>query len=185
MELGAGQVAVVTGAASGIGLAMARRFAADGLKVVLADVEEGALEKAASALREDGAEVYARVVDVSEREQLDALAAETYEKYGAVHVLCNNAGVGSGAEGRMCAYATARTPRCPWRPWSPRRSRSRGRPRTAASLIGSAIPWVAQDRDVGETPVKPIVFVPWCQRPKLSARVARPSGRWPVRHVRP
>ncbi|MCX4592938.1 SDR family NAD(P)-dependent oxidoreductase [Streptomyces sp. NBC_01549] len=119
MELGAGQVAVVTGAASGIGLAMARRFAADGLKVVLADVEEGALEKAASALREDGAEVYARVVDVSEREQLDALAAETYEKYGAVHVLCNNAGVGSGAEGRMCAYATARTPRCPWRPWSP------------------------------------------------------------------
>ncbi|MFE4718476.1 SDR family NAD(P)-dependent oxidoreductase, partial [Streptomyces sp. NPDC056728] len=57
MRLEAGQVAVVTGAASGIGLAMARRFAADGLKVVLADVEESALEKAAAGLREDGATV--------------------------------------------------------------------------------------------------------------------------------
>ncbi len=101
MDLRAGQVAVVTGAASGIGLAMARRFAAEGLKVVLADVEEGALEKAASALREDGAEVHARVVDVGERDQVEALAAGTWERFGAVHVLCNNAGVGSGAEGRM------------------------------------------------------------------------------------
>jgi NADP-dependent 3-hydroxy acid dehydrogenase YdfG len=67
MQLTAGQVAVVTGAASGIGLAMARRFAADGLKVVLADVEKGALEKAASGLRAEGAEVHARVVDVGER----------------------------------------------------------------------------------------------------------------------
>ncbi|WP_151479766.1 SDR family NAD(P)-dependent oxidoreductase [Streptomyces albicerus] len=101
MELKAGQVAVVTGAASGIGLAMARRFAAEGLKVVLADVEEGALEKAAGRLREDGAVVHARVVDVGEREEVFALAEETYGKFGAVHVLCNNAGVGSGAEGRM------------------------------------------------------------------------------------
>jgi NAD(P)-dependent dehydrogenase (short-subunit alcohol dehydrogenase family) len=101
MRLGAGQVAVVTGAASGIGLAMARRFAADGLKVVLADVEEGALEKAAAELRLAGAEVHARVVDVGEREQVVALAESAYERYGAVHVLCNNAGVGSGAEGRM------------------------------------------------------------------------------------
>ncbi|MFD5076930.1 SDR family NAD(P)-dependent oxidoreductase [Streptomyces sp. NPDC058371] len=101
MRLGEGQVAVVTGAASGIGLAMARRFAADGLKVVLADVEEGALEKAAAELRLEGAEVHARVVDVGEREQVVALAESVYETYGAVHVLCNNAGVGSGAEGRM------------------------------------------------------------------------------------
>ncbi|MFF1446584.1 SDR family NAD(P)-dependent oxidoreductase [Streptomyces sp. NPDC058274] len=101
MRLGAGQVAVVTGAASGIGLAMARRFAADGLKVVLADVEEGALEKAAAELRLAGAEVHARVVDVGEREQVVALAESAYGTYGAVHVLCNNAGVGSGAEGRM------------------------------------------------------------------------------------
>ncbi|MFF0184464.1 SDR family NAD(P)-dependent oxidoreductase [Streptomyces sp. NPDC005244] len=101
MELRAGQVAVVTGAAGGIGLAMARRFAADGLKVVLADVEEGALGKAAAELREDGADVHARVVDVGERSEVVALAEDAYTTYGAVHVLCNNAGVGSGAEGRM------------------------------------------------------------------------------------
>jgi NAD(P)-dependent dehydrogenase (short-subunit alcohol dehydrogenase family) len=101
MELRAGQVAVVTGAASGIGLAMARRFAAEGLKVVLADVEQGALDKAAALLRDEGAEVHARVVDVGERQQVLDLAESAYETYGAVHVLCNNAGVGSGAEGRM------------------------------------------------------------------------------------
>ncbi|MFD0066272.1 SDR family NAD(P)-dependent oxidoreductase [Streptomyces sp. NPDC056637] len=101
MRLEAGQVAVVTGAASGIGLAMARRFAAGGLKVVLADVEESALERAAAGLREDGATVHARVVDVGDRRQVFALADAAYEKFGAVHVLCNNAGVGSGAEGRM------------------------------------------------------------------------------------
>nr|WSY55918.1 SDR family NAD(P)-dependent oxidoreductase [Streptomyces sp. NBC_00886] len=101
MELREGQVAVVTGAASGIGLAMARRFAADGLKVVLADVEEGALDKAASDLRADGADVHARVVDVGVRQQVLDLAESAYETYGAVHILSNNAGVGSGAEGRM------------------------------------------------------------------------------------
>ncbi|MFJ5306334.1 SDR family NAD(P)-dependent oxidoreductase [Streptomyces sp. NPDC088350] len=101
MELTEGQVAVVTGAASGIGLAMARRFAADGLKVVLADVEQGALDKAAADLRADGADVHARVVDVGVRQQVLDLAESAYETYGAVHVLCNNAGVGSGAEGRM------------------------------------------------------------------------------------
>ncbi|MFI5807357.1 SDR family NAD(P)-dependent oxidoreductase [Streptomyces sp. NPDC051561] len=101
MELRAGQVAVVTGAASGIGLAMVRRFADEGLKVVLADVEEGALKKAAAELREGGAQVLARVVDVSERDSVQELAEAAYETFGAVHVLCNNAGVGSGAEGRM------------------------------------------------------------------------------------
>ncbi|MFF4395470.1 SDR family NAD(P)-dependent oxidoreductase [Streptomyces sp. NPDC001480] len=101
MELGEGQVAVVTGAASGIGLAMARRFAAEGLKLVLADVEAAALDKAADDLRADGADVHARVVDVGVREQVRELAESAYETYGAVHVLCNNAGVGSGAEGRM------------------------------------------------------------------------------------
>ncbi|MFG2287953.1 SDR family NAD(P)-dependent oxidoreductase [Streptomyces sp. NPDC048595] len=101
MELRAGQVAVVTGAASGVGLAMARRFAADGLKVVLADVERGALERAADGLRAQGATVRARVVDVGERDEVMALAEDTYAAFGACHVLCNNAGVGSGAEGRM------------------------------------------------------------------------------------
>jgi NAD(P)-dependent dehydrogenase (short-subunit alcohol dehydrogenase family) len=101
MELREGQVAVVTGAASGIGLAMSRRFAAEGLKVVLADVEPAALEKAAAGLRAEGADVHARVVDVGVREQVLELAESAYDTYGAVHVLCNNAGVGSGAEGRM------------------------------------------------------------------------------------
>ncbi|ROP54080.1 SDR family NAD(P)-dependent oxidoreductase [Streptomyces sp. PanSC9] len=101
MDLEAGQVAVVTGAASGIGLALARRFAAEGLKVVLADVEAAALDEAAAELRDRGADVHARVVDVGVREQVVELAESAYETYGAVHVLCNNAGVGSGAEGRM------------------------------------------------------------------------------------
>ncbi|MGW8380546.1 SDR family NAD(P)-dependent oxidoreductase [Streptomyces sp. ODS28] len=101
MEIREGQTAVVTGAASGVGLAMARRFAAEGLRVVLADVEEGALDKAAGLLREEGARVLPHVVDVSEPEQVEELAEAAYAEFGAVHVLCNNAGVGSGAEGRM------------------------------------------------------------------------------------
>ncbi|MEU8785290.1 SDR family NAD(P)-dependent oxidoreductase [Streptomyces sp. NPDC048637] len=101
MELTAGQVAVVTGAASGIGLAMARRFAADGLRVVLADVEEEPLRAAADELTADGARVLARTVDVGVRAEVEALADAAYDAFGAVHLLCNNAGVGSGAEGRM------------------------------------------------------------------------------------
>ncbi|MEC4017725.1 SDR family NAD(P)-dependent oxidoreductase [Streptomyces sp. H27-D2] len=101
MELRQGQVAVVTGAASGVGLAMAHRFADEGLRVVLADVEEGALNKAAGELRAGGAQVLARAVDVSERASVDDLADAAYSAFGGVHVLCNNAGVGSGAEGRM------------------------------------------------------------------------------------
>ncbi|MEY9940141.1 SDR family NAD(P)-dependent oxidoreductase [Streptacidiphilus sp. MAP5-3] len=101
MELTPGQVAVVTGAASGIGLAMAQRFAAEGLRVVLADVEEAALDKAVAGLREQGAEAFGQLTDVSERDSVEALAETAYRAFGAVHVLCNNAGVGSGAEGRM------------------------------------------------------------------------------------
>jgi NAD(P)-dependent dehydrogenase (short-subunit alcohol dehydrogenase family) len=101
MRLAAGQCAVVTGAASGIGLAMARRFAHEGMRVVLADVEEAALDKAVSGLRETGADVLGQITDVGDRASVDALADAAYEAFGAVHVLCNNAGVGSGAEGRM------------------------------------------------------------------------------------
>ncbi|WP_455360967.1 SDR family NAD(P)-dependent oxidoreductase [Streptomyces sp. SYSU K21746] len=107
MRLRPGQVAVVTGAASGIGLAMARRFTDEGLKVVLADVEEGPLRKAADELIEGGAQVLARVADVSERASVQALADAAYDTFGAVHVLCNNAGVGSGAEGRMWEHEPA------------------------------------------------------------------------------
>ena len=88
-----GKVAVVTGAASGIGRALAGRFAAEGMKVVLADVEGPALAKAESELRAGGATVLAVAADVARAEAVDALAARTLEAFGGVHVLCNNAGV--------------------------------------------------------------------------------------------
>lgn len=101
MRLSNGQTAVVTGAASGIGLAMARRFAAEGLQVALADVEREPLEAAAARLRAEGAKVLAHVTDVSEPDSVHELADAVQDTFGTVHVLCNNAGVGSGAEGRM------------------------------------------------------------------------------------
>lgn len=88
-----GKVAVVTGAASGIGRAMAERFAAEGMKVVLADVEEGALARAETEMKAGGATVLAVRTDVSRAEDVEALARRTVDAFGAVHVLCNNAGV--------------------------------------------------------------------------------------------
>jgi len=89
----AGRVAVVTGAASGIGFAMAERFAAEGMKVVLADVEAPALARAEAALRGKAPGLLATRVDVSRAEDVERLAAETYAAFGAAHVVCNNAGV--------------------------------------------------------------------------------------------
>jgi NAD(P)-dependent dehydrogenase (short-subunit alcohol dehydrogenase family) len=88
-----GRVAVVTGGASGIGLAMARRFAAEGMKLVLADVNPVALEKARDELVANGGEAIALPTDVSHPEAVDALARATLEAFGAVHVLVNNAGI--------------------------------------------------------------------------------------------
>ena len=90
-----GRVAVVTGAASGIGLALAERLAAEGMKVVLADVEAEALARAESSLRSTGAEVLAVPTDVSKADQVDHLAQQSREAFGGIHVLCNNAGVGA------------------------------------------------------------------------------------------
>ncbi len=90
------RVAVVTGAASGIGRALARRFATEGMRVVLADVERGALEKTAGELAGEGARVLAVPTDVSKAEQVDALARRALDAFGAVHVVCNNAGVFTG-----------------------------------------------------------------------------------------
>ncbi len=92
-----GRVAVVTGAASGIGLAMANRFAAAGMSVVMADIEQSALDSAAATVAESaGAEVLSVRVDVSDAAAVEGLAERTYERFGATHVLCNNAGVGGG-----------------------------------------------------------------------------------------
>ncbi len=95
MESLVGKVAVVTGAASGIGLALARRFAADGMRVVMADIERPALEAAASDLMATDTDVLAVVTDTSIESDVEALAAATIERFGAVHLVCNNAGVGS------------------------------------------------------------------------------------------
>jgi NAD(P)-dependent dehydrogenase (short-subunit alcohol dehydrogenase family) len=91
----AGKVAVVTGAASGIGLALARRFGLDGMAVVMADIEVTTLEQAAAALADEGIDVLPVVTDTSLESDVEALAAATLERFGGVHVVCNNAGVGS------------------------------------------------------------------------------------------
>lgn len=88
------RVAVVTGAASGIGFGLSERFAAEGMRVVMADVEEPALQEAAGRLSGQGAKVLAVPTDVSSAAQVDELRDETVRAFGAVHVLCNNAGVG-------------------------------------------------------------------------------------------
>jgi NAD(P)-dependent dehydrogenase (short-subunit alcohol dehydrogenase family) len=89
-----GKVAVVTGAASGIGLAMCQVFSGEGMRVVMADVEESALSDAAKEVEAAGTDVLAVVTDVSSAEAVDALAQATVERFGAAHLLCNNAGVG-------------------------------------------------------------------------------------------
>ena len=91
------KVAVVTGAASGIGRGMAQSFAAAGMKVVLSDVEEARLEATCRDLRASGADVHAIITDVSKPADVRALADQSLSRYGAVHVLCNNAGVATGA----------------------------------------------------------------------------------------
>jgi NAD(P)-dependent dehydrogenase (short-subunit alcohol dehydrogenase family) len=87
-------VAVVTGAASGIGLALATRFAAEGMRVVLADVDKLGLERATEEILKGGAEAASVPCDVSSPEQVGALARQTLSTFGAAHVVCNNAGVG-------------------------------------------------------------------------------------------
>jgi NAD(P)-dependent dehydrogenase (short-subunit alcohol dehydrogenase family) len=91
-----GKVAVVTGGASGIGYALARRFATEGARVVIGDVEAAALDRAVSELRDSGADVEGVVTDVTDPAQMQALADTAAGRFGGVHVFCNNAGVGGG-----------------------------------------------------------------------------------------
>ncbi len=95
-----GKVAVITGGANGLGLAMARRFGAAGMKVVIGDIETGALADAEASLQAAGIEVIGRRTDVAQSCDLEALADAAYERFGAVHIVVNNAGVG-GSPGAM------------------------------------------------------------------------------------
>lgn len=87
------KVAVITGAADGIGKAIAFRAAAEGMKLVLADVDAGKLDKTVSELATSGNEVIGVPVDVSKADQVEALATTAFERFGNVHLLVNNAGV--------------------------------------------------------------------------------------------
>jgi NAD(P)-dependent dehydrogenase (short-subunit alcohol dehydrogenase family) len=90
------KVAVITGAASGIGRAIADRCAQEGMQVVLADIEEPALVRTAADMRAAGATVLPVLMDVAKPDDVEMLAQETLNAFGAVHMLCNNAGVGAG-----------------------------------------------------------------------------------------
>jgi NAD(P)-dependent dehydrogenase (short-subunit alcohol dehydrogenase family) len=91
-----GRVAVVTGGASGIGLALARRFAAAGMRVVIGDVEEPALKAAVDELVEGGADAIGVPTDVTDPDQVEELARAAEQRFGALHIACNNAGVAAG-----------------------------------------------------------------------------------------
>jgi NAD(P)-dependent dehydrogenase (short-subunit alcohol dehydrogenase family) len=96
MEQLSGKVAVVTGAASGIGLALAKRLGAEGMKLVLADVEPAALSGAQQALAAANVECITVPTDVSRADAVQSLAERTLDAFGAVHIVCNNAGVFAG-----------------------------------------------------------------------------------------
>ena len=91
-----GKVAVITGGASGLGLAMARRFAREGMKLTLGDVEEEPLRRVEQEFRRSGIPVLAIRTDVSRGHDVERLAEKTLATFGAVHIVCNNAGVGPG-----------------------------------------------------------------------------------------
>ena len=101
-----GKTAVVTGAASGMGLAMARRFARAGMKVVLSDIDEAKLSLEVDDIRRLGAEVIAVVADVSEEDQNHALFDATIDAFGTANVVCLNAGV-QGSSGRSWSLSKA------------------------------------------------------------------------------
>jgi len=96
----AGKTAVITGAASGMGRAFAERFADAGMNIVLADVEVPRLEEAAAAVAARGVETLAVPTDVSDAAAVDRLRDAALERFGRVHLLCNNAGVGGSLSGR-------------------------------------------------------------------------------------
>ncbi len=93
MELGAGKTAVVTGGGSGIGEALCRAFAAEGMSVVVSDIDLSAAEGVANSINDTGGSAIAVRTDVADRASVKELADKAFETFGGVHVLCNNAGV--------------------------------------------------------------------------------------------
>ena len=123
-----GKVAVITGGASGIGRAVAERAAGEGMKIVLADIEEGPLKEAVDELTGEGAEALGVVTDVSDAASVRELRDRALDRFGAVHLVHNNAGIGAAAvpSGRSArrtgagssastsgASSTASPPSCP------------------------------------------------------------------------
>ena len=96
MKTLSGRTAVVTGGASGIGLALARRFAREGMKIAIADVEQHALDEAVDDLSAMDVEVIGVATDVRDLSAVQALADTVISTFGAVHLVCNNAGVETG-----------------------------------------------------------------------------------------
>jgi NAD(P)-dependent dehydrogenase (short-subunit alcohol dehydrogenase family) len=96
MDKLAGRVAVVTGGARGVGLGLAKAFAEQGMRLVLADIDQAALRDAVATLRASGAEVIGVAADVSDASAIARLRDHAYERFGPVDVLCNNAGGGGG-----------------------------------------------------------------------------------------
>ena len=88
-----GSTAVITGGASGIGLATARSLAREGVKLVLADIEQTRLSEAVAALKANGAEAVGIATDVTDKSSVERLADQAWSRFGAVHIVFNNAGV--------------------------------------------------------------------------------------------
>jgi NAD(P)-dependent dehydrogenase (short-subunit alcohol dehydrogenase family) len=102
-----GKTAVITGGAGGIGRALGRRFGHEGMKVVLADVLADPLDEATRALRDEGIEAVGVVADVTDYDSVEALAKAALDRFGAVHVVCNNAGTGAVSEGYLWEHDLA------------------------------------------------------------------------------
>ena len=102
-----GKVAVVTGGASGIGLAMCQRFGQEGMKVVMADIVQDRIDESVGKLQAEGLDVLGVRTDVTKLESVEALAQATLDAYGGVHLVCNNAGIGPGGGVPLWEYEVA------------------------------------------------------------------------------